>query len=331
MSADLEAVGVKVLLITHSRDNQSVSMVAEELKARGREPVRLDTDLYPRSIRVSAHLTGAQARRRLETPDGTLELGEVSALWYRRFAVGGSLPAELDETRTACLQQSEQALYGTIAALDCLQVDPLSAVRRADHKEVQLKMASHFGLEIPRTLISNCPDQVREFYRECRGQMIAKTLGSFAVDREGRQEVVYTSIVREEHLQQLESLSYSPMLFQELVPKRIELRATVVGSKVLTAWVDSQGSDRSSVDWRRDGVGLIDRWAEYDLPVSVAEGLRKLTGYFGLSYGAADLVVTPDGRLVFLELNSGGEWFWLQRALPIAESLADLLATARVS
>lgn len=49
--------------------------------------------------------------------------------------------------------------------------------------------------------------------------------------------------------------------------------------------------------------------------------------YFRLNYGAIDIIVTPDGRHVFLEVNPVGEFFWLERypGLPIAESIADVL------
>jgi hypothetical protein len=43
----------------------------------------------------------------------------------------------------------------------------------------------------------------------------------------------------------------------------------------------------------------------------LSERMLKLTTRLGLSYGAADIVVTPDGRHVFLEINPAGEWFWL--------------------
>ena len=47
----------------------------------------------------------------------------------------------------------------------------------------------------------------------------------------------------------------------------------------------------------------------------------------GLLYGAIDLVETPDGRHVFLELNPSGEFFWLEQqpGLPISAALADIL------
>jgi hypothetical protein len=46
-----------------------------------------------------------------------------------------------------------------------------------------------------------------------------------------------------------------------------------------------------------------------------------------LNYGALDLIVTPGGEHVFLEVNPVGEFWWLERwaGLPISEAIADLL------
>jgi glutathione synthase/RimK-type ligase-like ATP-grasp enzyme len=49
----------------------------------------------------------------------------------------------------------------------------------------------------------------------------------------------------------------------------------------------------------------------------------------GLAYGAIDVIRTPDGNHVFLEVNPIGEWGMLQRdlGLPIADAIADALLT----
>ncbi|HEU4434710.1 MAG TPA: hypothetical protein VFR51_15100 [Pyrinomonadaceae bacterium] len=49
--------------------------------------------------------------------------------------------------------------------------------------------------------------------------------------------------------------------------------------------------------------------------------------YFSLNYGAIDIILTPDGKHVFIELNPCGEFFWLERSpgLPISAAIADLL------
>jgi glutathione synthase/RimK-type ligase-like ATP-grasp enzyme len=155
--------------------------------------------------------------------------------------------------------------------------------------------------------------------------MVTKMQSSFAIYRKGIENVVFTTQVKREDLKDLSGLQYCPMIFQELIPKKIELRATVVGNKVFTAAVDSQQHEHTKIDWRVDGIGLLEAWVPYQLPKSIERALLKLVAAFGLNYAAADFIVTPDGRHVFLEINAGGEWFWLQRVHPIAEAMADLL------
>jgi glutathione synthase/RimK-type ligase-like ATP-grasp enzyme len=157
---------------------------------------------------------------------------------------------------------------------------------------------------------------------------MTKMLSSFAVyNREGRESVVFTNPIGPEDLEDLTGLSLCPMTFQERVEKRLELRATVVGRSVFTASIDSQASTRAAHDWRRDGVRLVDEWRPYTLPPEAEQPLLKLMDYFGLNYGAADFILTPDGRHVFLELNPAGEFFWLEHGpgLDISGALADVL------
>jgi glutathione synthase/RimK-type ligase-like ATP-grasp enzyme len=117
------------------------------------------------------------------------------------------------------------------------------------------------------------------------------------------------------------------MTFQEMIPKALELRTTVVGRRVMSASIDSQASARAAHDWRRDGLRLVQDWQPYELPRETEEKILRLMDYFGLNYGAIDIIVTPEGRHVFLEINPAGEFFWLERyaGLPISDAIADVL------
>jgi glutathione synthase/RimK-type ligase-like ATP-grasp enzyme len=318
---------MSILIITRSDDNASVDMVARAIGERGDQAIRLNTDKYPEHLRVSTRFVDGKWEKILATDRERENLEDVTALWYRRYFAGGGLPDSLGDTRSACVSEARRTLYGVIASLGCFELDPLMAVRGADHKELQLKRAAEFGLEIPNTLFTNDPAEVRRFFHEHEGKIITKMQSSFAIYRSGEEQVVFTNALKEEDLDDLHNIKYSPMIFQNLVPKKMELRSTVVGRQVFTACIDSQRSEVSEVDWRRDGVGLIDDWQDFELPEPVKEGLLAVTEAFGLNYAAADFIVTEDGRYIFLEINAGGEWFWLQRApgLPIAEALADTL------
>jgi glutathione synthase/RimK-type ligase-like ATP-grasp enzyme len=120
------------------------------------------------------------------------------------------------------------------------------------------------------------------------------------------------------------------MTFQENVPKALELRTIIVGKQVFTAAINSQQLDGATYDWRKEGRALHEKWQAYNLPEDIEKKLLQLTAYFGLNYGAIDIIVTPDGRHVFLEINPVGEFFWLELFapyFPISQAIAEILLT----
>lgn len=324
-----------VLLITHSEDNESSARVAAAVEARGARAYRLDTDLYPTEIRLSLEdEPGRDGRPRgaITGPAGELRLEDVTAIYYRRFAVGGRIPKDLDpQLRKPSVEESRRVVHGlmaVLAATGAFALDRLDVVRRAELKSLQLCMARRVGLLVPRTLVSNDPEAVRAFAASTPAGIVTKMMASFAVyDAEGREQVVFTNPVGAEDLADLEGLELCPMTFQERVEKAVELRVTVVGDRVMAASVDSSVLPRSRTDWRREGVALLGGWRPYELPADVHAGALALMDALGLNYGAFDFIVTPDGRHVFLEVNPAGEFMWLLHTpgLPIDEALADVL------
>ena len=320
---------MSVLIITRSDDNESVSMVAASVERRGGEVIRFDTDRYPTEVLLTARCGGAGDERLTLTSDrGEFDLREVTAIWHRRLNFGGRLPEKLDrQLRRASVSESRAAARGMLASLKAFRVDPVERIRRAENKQLQLQVARELGLDTPRTLTTNDPSAVRDFVEACEGRVVTKMLSSFAVYEGGREMVVFTNPVGPEDLADLSGLSLCPATFQEMIPKALELRVTVVGYRVMSASLDSQVSARAAHDWRRDGLRMIEDWRPYELPREVEEKILRLMDYFVLNYGAIDIIVTPDGRHVFLEVNPAGEFFWLERCpgLPVADALADVL------
>lgn len=268
----------------------------------------------------------------LHSPEGEIDLDDVSAVWYRRFAPGHALPADMD-MRSGALKESRAALAGLIEVLPVFHLDEVANVRRADNKPLQLKWAAELGLRVPRTLVTNDEDAVRQFASECVDGFVAKTLSSFVVTNpDGDELAVYTRLVRDEDLQDLSGLRLSPMQFQEVVPKAFDLRCTVVGTAVFTAVLDAPLLEGGCVDWRIQGHELADAWQPHALPADVERALLALLDRFGLNYGAIDMILTPDGEYVFLEVNPAGEFLWLDGlgGRSISDALADVLtATGR--
>ena len=319
---------MKVLIITRSNDNESVDFVAAAIKEKGGQPFRFDTDRFPTEARLIAEYRRGTERLELITEAGALDLREVGAIWHRRLEIGGRIPLTLDpQLRKASIDEASRTVKGMLESLPAFRLDPEPAIRLAENKQLQLHAARELGLETPSTLITNDAGAVRAFAKRCKDGMIAKMLSSFAIYDQGIERVVFTNRVSDEDLEHLDGLQLCPMTFQENVAKAFEVRATVVGDQVFAASIDSQSSPVAQVDWRKDGMALLEDWKHYDLPVSVRQKLLKLMDRFKLNYGAADFIVTPDRRHVFLEINPAGEFFWLEKwpGLPISSAIADVL------
>ena len=123
-----------------------------------------------------------------------------------------------------------------------------------------------------------------------------------------------------------------PVIFQAYVPKRVELRITVVGRQVFAAEIHSQHSNHTKHDWRR-----YDRYQTpyfpHSLPTHLQQLCVRLVERLGLCYGAIDTVLTPDGRYVFLEINPNGQYLWIEKmtGLPISDAICDLLIAGSIT
>jgi MvdC family ATP-grasp ribosomal peptide maturase len=315
------------LLLTHSQDFFTVDRVAKAIGVRGASAFRFDTDLFPLEVKLSAGLAPDAVRHILRDGDRRLDADHVRAVWARKFwrpKIDESLDPKFHDL---CVRESTAMLQGF---LDCFHEarwvdDPLHSLE-AENKLRQLRIASQVGLIIPRTLATNDPAEARAFFNRVGGKMVAKLLRPLSVGMGGAPLFVYTSDVQEEDLAEAEMLRHSPMIFQERIAKAIELRIAYVDGNCFVGGIEASGSLRGQTDWRLANPEECP-WIRAEIPESVQTRLKVLMRRLGLVYGAIDLIRTPEGEHVFLEVNPGGEWGMLERDLsyPISEALADAL------
>jgi MvdC family ATP-grasp ribosomal peptide maturase len=317
-----------VLLLTHSGDYYTVDRVAEALARRGAKTFRFDTDRFPREVRLAAHLSATgDFRYTVEDGAASCDAGAVRAVWARRIW----LP-ELDENldpkfRQMCQRESVAALRGFLDGLhEARWVNDRRREDDAENKLLQLRYAHAAGLAIPRTLLTNDASRAREFFRANGGALVAKLLTPLSVGMGADSAFVYTNEVGAGDLEDAGGLRHSPMVFQENVRKSLELRIAYVAGKFFVGALDASRSTRGQIDWRRAAPGEC-RWMRDEIPSELEAQLTTLMRELQLVYGAIDIIRTPEGRHVFLEVNPGGEWGMLERDLdlPISEAIADAL------
>ncbi|MGH8887850.1 MAG: hypothetical protein ACRDYX_22320 [Egibacteraceae bacterium] len=138
---------------------------------------------------------------------------------------------------------------------------------------------------------------------------------------------IYTTRVRREDLSKMGRVRHTACMFQQYVPKKLELRLTVIGYDVYAAEIHSQKSKTGRIDWR---LGYEDLTYEvHALPDHIRSQCLALTMRLGLRFAAIDMILTPDNRYVFVELNANGQWAWIENhtGLALTAALADLLST----
>lgn len=127
----------------------------------------------------------------------------------------------------------------------------------------------------------------------------------------------------------LPSFEHCPVIFQEYIAKKLELRITVVGSQVFACALYSQEcpSLEGRIDFRSNIHDI--RHEPCQLPEEIERKCVLLVKELGLQFGCIDMIITPAGEYVFLEINPNGQWLWIQdrTKMPIAKAIAELLVT----
>ena len=100
---------------------------------------------------------------------------------------------------------------------------------------------------------------------------------------------------------------------------------------MFAAEIHSQQSKRSRDDWRRYGLRKAP-YRVHDLPKDVERSCLAIVEALGVIFGAIDMIVTPDGRYVFLEINTlGAAWLRIEELtrMPITAAICELLVEAK--
>lgn len=349
----------KCLLIVSSLFEPNVNQVIRQIEDRGVHWRRFNTETFPLLCQGQLHFfEDDQPSFQLVTNGSIIDSREVGVVWFRRQSdpvlAEGLGEEDREFARVECLGY----LNALFRCLDhCRWVNPWLPERLAADKTQQLVMAKSVGLAVPQTLLTNDPRAVLDFSCRCGGRVIFKPLlglvtgrppqysahlktafeGKFtfspAAERESSQKdpcVVFTQLLTNDKLEELDSLAVCPAIFQEYVDKQVELRITIVGDQVFAAAIHSQEHPETQVDFRR--LALMTnhesvKHTVFDLPAEIRAKLLSLMSRLGLVFGCVDMILTPRGEYVFLEVNSAGQWGWIEQmtGLPITQALVDLL------
>lgn len=315
-----------ILIITNDHDEHADAVI-RELDRRDVRVFRFHPEEFPHACSVSLEVRDGRIDGEIRNGGDHVALSDVCAAWYRRarnLFEGRRLSLTSERLDNYVRAQSTATLRALCEGLQTLWVGHPHKLQRAEVKALQLVMAARAGLNTPHTLISNDPAQVRTFVDGLGGAECAlKPLVALGVTDEQGYRLPLTTTLPPGH--SLASVAAAPTIFQPYVEKAFELRCVVMGDRIFSAKLDSQAAEATRTDWR---AGEPDHEV-FHLPEDVQAGIHRLMASFELNFASLDMIVTPDGDFVFLELNPNGQWLWLELelGLPLVASMADLLTS----
>jgi hypothetical protein len=247
---------------------------------------------------------------------GAVEIGieEIESIYWRRPIRSGEALMESHP----CVEElsSAEGMAAFRQAMACFERSkfPLGhpdAIREADNKLKQLRLARKAGFEVPETRVVK-PLKHGVVFEGANRSEVATSLWC----RE------FPSAVLLEHLKGAKSVQ---MLVQQAVKKVEDWRITVLPGRTICCRIDTSRLPNGEPDWRKRTMELTHQIIE----VSAAfEGkLRRYLELIDMPAGYFDFAVTAEGVPIFLEMNPNGQWLWMEQltGYPISEAIAKAL------
>ena len=205
-------------------------------------------------------------------------------------------------------------LLHKLERLGLVIINPPLAIERSVNKYCSLTLFQENGLPVPRTAVTESPDEALKCFHELGGDVVEKPLfGSRGV---GSTRITDPDIATRVFL--AISFHQGVLYLQEFIPHGgSDIRAFVIGDRVVAAM------RRIAENWKTN-VSLGAKPVPLNLPAELESLAAKAAKVIGCKVTGVDIVEGPEGPLV-IELNSQPGWRGLQSVTKT--SIADEIIT----
>lgn len=243
---------------------------------------------------------------------------EIDTIWWRRPR-RPFIPDTIHEDDKNFIQKENSIYHDSIPFMfddKAWWVNPFASTQKTKSKITQLKIAQQCGFRLPETLVSNSPDEIKNFInlRKSNSVIYKPFTPQFWAESDGIR-IVYTDKISLEDLPSDEMLQIVPGIYQHYVEKKYELRVTCFGSYLSAVKIDSQKHTLGQTDWRKIPGNELSL-SEISLPQAIKDKIILFMKKIGVVFGCFDFIVTPDDEIIFLELNEQGQFLWVEEIIP---------------
>lgn len=171
------------------------------------------------------------------------------------------------------------------------------------NKLEMLIVAKKVGLLIPKTLITNKRQLVIDYFEST--PIISKGI-QYMPNIHTPNYIIY-SYTEKVNIKDLDS-EFQNTLFQELIEKKFEIRSFVLDNIIKSVAIISQNDNQTKVDFRKYNYKKPNRIMPFILPKRIERKIFSLMKKLRINTGSIDIILTPENKYVFLEVNPIGQY-----------------------
>ena len=299
---------MNILILGNASDSHAAHL-QNVLSQAGATVDYWDTCLFPTQLHISWQPDTQSGC--LTFPGGRqLNIQDIKSVFWRNFSGVYIPPLKDSDQQRIAFNDSMSTLRSLIRACPARWINSWQAYQFHKEKPLQLGKVKQIGVLIPATLISNSPEQVREFVQVHEKVIFKPVYGG-----------AHTQFMTENHLepQRLSRvLSIAPVTIQEYI-RGTNIRSYVIDGSVYSAEIRS-----NSLDFREDREAEL---PPVELPDLVQQQCLAIAKSLMLEWTAIDWRLKPTGEYIFLEANPSPMFlhFEHQTGFPLTQKLVNLL------
>ncbi len=314
------------ILILSDQFDTHADVVEEKIVARGGSVFRINLDVDSLNRSTISYVNRSW---KISCGGRTLKDSDVRSVWCRRTSVSLTAEQQLDLSNGFRLWRSEwnRVLFGFYNSIH--NIEWINNIRKAtlsDNKYYQMNIAGACGLNVPDTISSNEKEILIDFAVKQNYVAIKFMSQDIYYSEDGSISGIYVNRIDAEALSDFSDFGENPVTLQRYIDKDYEVRYTYVDGEIFVCKIDSQKSARAMVDWRRYDLKNTPH-TQIRAPDSIVNSVKLLMSNLGLHFGAIDFIVDRSGTWWFLEINTAGQWLWIEdlSGLKISDSIASAL------
>jgi ATP-GRASP peptide maturase of grasp-with-spasm system len=248
---------------------------------------------------------------RLQTSYGQYILQKDDVFWFRRagkYSVFQTHERNIDKINAKSFNFVENQniwdtlIYWILKNGNCLDNSFCADV----NKIAVLEIASELGLLVPKWIVAGTQEEVRKFANG-KDKVAVKNFTTLLYTKGKKSIKQLTGCIDKETIEHIPPI-FMPMIFQQYIEKKYELRCFLFNGKLYSMAIFSQQDKQTEIDFRNYNNDWPNRCIPYSMHGKYEAKLVRLAKRLSLDTGSFDILVDNNDNFYFLEVNPVGQF-----------------------